>query len=298
MLLANNHVMDYGEDGCMATVNAFGKDMTVGAGTAEEAYRLKVFTVKGKRIGFLSLVQCEFGVVSSPDCKGEIGAAWINALEIPDIVREARAALDYLIICPHAGVEHILAPLPEWQRVYRRFIDWGADAVVGTHPHTPQGWEEYKGKPIFYSLGNFYFNISGTDSNPWERKSQLVEMTFGERGLSYQVHHVEYDDKRISIDHGPEIVEHTDYINRLLRNEGAHRKYINRVCEELYPNYRYGILRGVSGTSLQAGMKKFMKLAAGMVMGSMDEAYLLNSVRCESHRWVIERYLKNHANLK
>jgi poly-gamma-glutamate synthesis protein (capsule biosynthesis protein) len=39
-------------------------------------------------------------------------------------------------------------------------IDYGADVVIGSHPHVPQGFEMYNGKPIFYSLGNFIFDQS------------------------------------------------------------------------------------------------------------------------------------------
>ena len=85
VLLANNHVMDYGEPGLMKTKNAFGSIVTVGAGDAKEAYSIKVVNAGGKRIGFLSLVQYEFGVLSSKDSEG-YGAAWVNSPDVRDII--------------------------------------------------------------------------------------------------------------------------------------------------------------------------------------------------------------------
>ncbi|MBR5352415.1 MAG: CapA family protein [Bacteroidales bacterium] len=66
--------------------------------------------------------------------------------------------MDYLFVLPHDGIEYVDAPMPETIARYRDFIDYGADGIFGAHLHCPQGWEEYKGRPIFYSLGNFFFN--------------------------------------------------------------------------------------------------------------------------------------------
>ena len=62
----------------------------------------------------------------------------------------------------HDGIEYIDIPLPEQRERYRDFVDYGADGVFVHHPHVPQGWEVYKGRPIFYSLGNFFFNSKNT----------------------------------------------------------------------------------------------------------------------------------------
>lgn len=48
---------------------------------------------------------------------------------------------DYLIVFNHGGVEYMDVPLPEWRDVYRLWIEMGADAVIASHPHVPQGYE-------------------------------------------------------------------------------------------------------------------------------------------------------------
>lgn len=156
--LANNHAFDWGDEGFLKTKAAFG-DAAFGAGTYEEAYKVKVVEVKGVKIGFIALSFAAYtGVfddVANHEC---LGCAYINDLRVNHDIMEAKKHVDYLFILPHDGIEYIDVPTPETIARYRDFIDYGADGVIAAHPHCPQGWEEYKGKPIFYSLGNFLFN--------------------------------------------------------------------------------------------------------------------------------------------
>ncbi len=57
----------------------------------------------------------------------------------------------------HWGIERDEMPQEYQRALAKRYIDAGADLVIGSHPHVLQGIEYYKGKPIFYSLGNFVF---------------------------------------------------------------------------------------------------------------------------------------------
>ena len=78
----------------------------------------------------------------------------------------------YIIVCPHWGIEHVTQPTP-WQRRHARaLIDAGADIIVGHHSHTLQTVEEYNGKPIFYSIGNFIFD----QTNPINTTAAIVQI--------------------------------------------------------------------------------------------------------------------------
>ena len=78
----------------------------------------------------------------------------------------------YIIVCPHWGIEHVTTPTP-WQRRHARaLIDAGADIIVGHHSHTLQTVEEYNGKPIFYSIGNFIFD----QTNPINTTAAIVQI--------------------------------------------------------------------------------------------------------------------------
>ena len=156
--LANNHAFDWGDEGFRKTKVALG-DAAFGAGTYDEAYKVKIVEVNGVKIGFLALCFAAYtGVFDDVTNHEGLGCAYINDLKVNHVVMEAKQQVDYLFVLPHDGIEYIDIPMPETIARYRDFIDWGADAVIGSHPHCPQGWEVYKGKPIFYSLGNFLFN--------------------------------------------------------------------------------------------------------------------------------------------
>ena len=78
----------------------------------------------------------------------------------------------YIIVCPHWGIEHVTTPTP-WQRRHARaLIDAGADIIVGHHSHTLQTIEEYNGKPIYYSIGNFIFDLT----KPINTRAAMVQI--------------------------------------------------------------------------------------------------------------------------
>ena len=190
--IANNHAFDWGDEGFRKTKVAF-KEASFGAGTYEEANQVKVVEKNGVKIGFLALSFAAYTGVFDDVMKREgLGCAYINDLKVNHIIIEAKKIVDYLFILPHDGIEYIDIPMPETIARYRDFIDYGADGVVGTHPHCPQGWEEYKGKPIFYSLGNFLFNSKeGYDyratNRPHWYEGICVILTITDRNLLWEV---------------------------------------------------------------------------------------------------------------
>lgn len=154
--LGNNHIMDYRWEALEKTLSSFKKVICVGAGrNFEEAYGLKKINLQGVKIGFLSFSEWGAGVI-----EGTYGAgfAWINHQKTNKIIQDSRKFVDILIIQVHAGEEDLKIPQPEWRKRYRELIDLGADLIIGHHPHVPQPLEIYKGKHIFYSLGNFFFD--------------------------------------------------------------------------------------------------------------------------------------------
>lgn len=168
--IATNHTFDWGDAGFHKTKEKLG-DEAFGAGNYEDAYKVKTVDVEGVKIGFLAVCFAAYkGVFDDVTNHDGLGCAYINDHKVNHVIIEAKKKVDYLIILPHDGIEYIDIPLPETMARYRDFIDYGADAVIGTHPHCPQGWEEYKGKPIFYSLGNFLFNSKdGYSYRAWNR---------------------------------------------------------------------------------------------------------------------------------
>ena len=159
LTLANNHILDIGEEGLVYTQKVLSPVELLGAGNWEDAYKPLVFRRGGVDIAFINLCELQFGMLYDEWTQGAnaIGCAWINHSSVNRIITETKQHVDLLIAICHAGVENIDVPLPEWRSRYREMIDLGCDAVIAHHPHVLQGYELYKEKPICYSLGNFCF---------------------------------------------------------------------------------------------------------------------------------------------
>lgn len=142
--LSNNHALDQGRIGFENTKAALDK-----AGVAYSGDQVRddtepwVREVRGKRIAMFAYN------ITDNDFDEEAAHAKISA---------ARAASDIVIIQIHWGAEYLTRPQQWKQALGRELIDWGADVVIGGHPHVMQGMEVYKGRPIFWSLGNFIFD--------------------------------------------------------------------------------------------------------------------------------------------
>ena len=107
------------------------------------------------------------------------GYSAYNSEDAKKQISEARTnGSDFIMVSMHFGNEYSMSPNTDQEKIAHELIDYGADIVVGAHPHVPQGVEMYKGKPICYSLGNFMFDL-GTEStlNDYMIKVELVNDT-------------------------------------------------------------------------------------------------------------------------
>jgi poly-gamma-glutamate synthesis protein (capsule biosynthesis protein) len=286
-LMANNHMLDYDISGADATLKALSDCICIGYGTGSDAYKFASIVINNKKIGLLSIVQKEFGVVDYYE-NTKKGTAWINSDIIPKLIIDTKKDHDFILVFPHAGLEEIDAPLPQWRKKYKSLIDYGADVVIASHPHVPQGWEEYMGKPIFYSLGNFCFDIEG-NSEYWNT-SLCVKLTVSDK-INYQVYSLSYKDHVLAIDNSKK--KHIEYLNNLLTNNTLYTQYINDSCRRLYKSYRYQILKSNKGYSILHSFKLTIKLFVFLFVKKSGIIDLFNTFQCESHRWAIENYLAN-----
>ncbi len=159
--LANNHSTDQGTQGLKSTVDSLLKSGIIPVGCGVESLDEcdpAVLTTTAGRIALFSSVQ-----ISLAGWKGSAGEYAPCQASIEDLCRNIRSykksyAGDVVVVCLHWGVEYHTSPA-KFQRVQaHRLVDAGADAVIGHHPHVFQDVEEYKGKVVFYSLGNFVFD--------------------------------------------------------------------------------------------------------------------------------------------
>ncbi|MCL1819880.1 MAG: CapA family protein [Oscillospiraceae bacterium] len=165
--VANNHTMDYGETAFLDTLKHLSNAgiAAVGGGkNLEEASAFHVFEVQERKVGILAASRVVPSVSwyarnNKPGMLTTYDPALLNSA-----IGEAKEVCDFVIVYVHWGVERNTEPEPYQRQLARGYIDAGADAVIGTHPHVPQGFEIYKDKPIAYSLGNFIFTSSHPDT--------------------------------------------------------------------------------------------------------------------------------------
>lgn len=158
--LANNHMLDFGRGPLTETLKALDGAgiLHVGAGqNLQAASALKTIDVGGRTIGFLGATRVipEHSWTASKSNSGLFTT--YDPTKLVTEIQEAKKTCDYVVVYVHWGVERNTEPEDYQKSLARQYIDAGADAVIGAHPHVLQGIEYYQGKPIFYSLGNFIF---------------------------------------------------------------------------------------------------------------------------------------------
>ncbi len=156
--MGNNHRLDYGTQGSDDTVAALEKEGIVYA--FEE--NTGIYEVKGIKIGIVSVNEVSQGAAVEKTIQEGITG-----------LKEQGA--DVILVCCHWGVEGEYEPEDYQKSLGKKCIDWGADLVIGHHPHVLQGIEEYQGKYIVYSLGNFCF---GANRNPTDKDCMIFQQTF------------------------------------------------------------------------------------------------------------------------
>lgn len=160
--LANNHVYDYGPEALFDTTKYLQEASIpyVGGGNnIQEAKRPVYFIVNGIKIGFVAASNAEkirYTPQAEADAPGVLLA--YDTTEYREVIAEAAKECDYLIAYIHWGTEDTNDFNSSQQEMGREFLNAGADIVVGGHPHVLQGMEYVDGKPIVYSLGDFWFN--------------------------------------------------------------------------------------------------------------------------------------------
>ena len=157
--LGNNHAYDYGPAALLDTRKNLLKHgiAPVGAGKdPAEANKAAMFDMKGWTIavvGFDKVVDPDPQAVAAPGHPGTAGGHNYDAMV--KTVKAARKDADLVIVAIHWGVELDTKPRDADIALGQRFIEAGADILFGSHSHRLQPMAVYKGRPIFYSLGNF-----------------------------------------------------------------------------------------------------------------------------------------------
>lgn len=194
--LANNHTGDFGPAAFKQMLQLLQKAKLpyVGGGMdLNLAHQPLIFERQGLRIALLGYN--EFFPRSFEADVDKPGHAWSDDEQVSADIRDARDKhhADLVITFMHWGFENELRSNARQQQLARLMIDAGADAVIGSHPHVTQEMAVYKGRPVFYSLGNFVFDgFTGKDNNTgW-----VVKLNLNKTGVTSATVHEARIDKR------------------------------------------------------------------------------------------------------
>lgn len=182
--LANNHFYDFGEGGVddtLSTLQELKIDYCGGGKNIAQASKILYKDIKGERLAIINCCEHEFSIAQTN--KG--GSNPQNPIQQFYAITEARQNADYVLVIVHGGHEHYQLPSPRMKEIYRFFIDAGADAVVNHHQHCYSGYEVYKGKPIFYGLGNFVFDSEPVIQNDIWNYGYMAELSFTKDKVDY-----------------------------------------------------------------------------------------------------------------
>ena len=174
--IANNHIMQHGENAFIETCKLLYENniQPLGISSNEEFSSAPVFfEKKNKKIGFLG-----YSLVNELYSK-KIMYAKGEPEKIKKDLKKVKDQSDLVVLSLHWGLELMEKPSQAIRILAHSFIDAGADIILGHHPHVLQGIETYRAKPIFYSLGNFVFDI---DHEPC-RRSIIGEVKIADNSI-------------------------------------------------------------------------------------------------------------------
>lgn len=236
--VANNHLMEHGKEAYKRTLDVISKDSNY---VGSNDRRSLIFSHEGKEYGLVS-----FSSRRESNTKAPLywyRPEYVNIVNEFNIVKFA----DFKIIYMHWGNEFISYPYMDQKKFAHWLIELGFDLVVGCHSHVLQGFEKYKGGHVFYSLGNFLFNMS----SPETRHSALINIEFvnGEFNVSY-------DYVKIGSDYKPSIVHSSDFpkrftfesLNSQLLSDEDNEQYYAKVaanCASYRKQNHFKILKSI-----------------------------------------------------
>lgn len=289
--LANNHIMDYGSQGAKETIDLCNENKIniVGIGKdIEEASKPFTKRIGSKEVAILNLADNEFLV--APD--RSLMCNQLNPVQVFYDVTEARKKYDYVIVIIHAGNEFYELPSPRTKKLYRFIVDAGADAVVAHHTHVSSGYEIYKSKPIFYSLGNFIYDWVGKANAGWNIGyavrlvlSDSIEfeiLPLKQGGLNPGIYQLHAEEKEA-------FLNEINRLNQIICDDRQLEINFQNYCTSVFPMYD-AFIEPHFGKYIAAARKRhfFPKLIT-----KRKRLLLLNLARCDSHRDVFVRMLSN-----
>jgi len=290
LTLANNHIMDYGEEGLKSTLNACSKAgiRTVGAGmNFEEIHKPFVIEINDISICIINITENEFSTAN----EDSPGAYALNLVQNFHLIKDHSASADYVIVIIHGGHENYPLPSPRMKETYRFFVEAGANAVIGHHPHCFSSYEIYKNTPVFYSIGNFLFDWDKSTKTDWN-EGFMVQLSIAKKSLKFDtIPYVQNSEnvglRPLTSDEMVQFKNKISQLGKIIKSKSELERRFEDYCEET---------RNLYSALIEPHSIKYLHALRNRnlfptLLSKRKRKSLLNLVRCESHRDVVIKLL-------
>lgn len=295
--LANNHFKDYGEIGIDDTFKTCKKNRLewVGAGrNLQEARLPKIIEIKGIQIGILNICEHESSIATDV----EAGSNPIDVINNFYDINSLKHKVDKIILIIHGGVEHYNLPSPRMKRLCHFYADLGVSTIICHHAHCFSGYEVYNDVPIFYGLGNFFFDRIKNATDMWGT-GFFIHLQIEKQSIDFQMYPyyqcVEAPIvKLMTVNEQAEFNKSIIKLNTIIYDDIL---LANHYQEWLEKRYRYYI-----STILTWGGRWYKAVfRRGYIhsfVSKRNAVVLLNYIQCESHLDLLIRSIKKYIDNK
>lgn len=295
LTLANNHILDQGEEGVISTIKNLDDAGIhhVGAGqNLNEAEKPFIFQLFNKKIGVYACAEHEFSIAG----ENKVGANPFDPLYSLEHVEELKKNVDYVVVLYHGGKEHYRYPSPNLQKVCRRLVDKGADLVVCQHSHCIGCEEKYADGTVVYGQGNFIFD--DCDNEFWQT-SLLISID-----ENFHIQYIPLQKNGNSV----RLAENGEEILGLFHKRSQQilkQRFIEKKYDEFAAQFLNNYLQKYAGkesiffrvlNKISGGRLRCIRLAK-----KYDEKQaiaLINYVECEAHKELLLAGLKHRAGFQ
>lgn len=292
--LANNHIMDFGGDGLAETIGVLRQTGLEWVGAGEDYAKAAipfVLDIHDQKVAILNFAENEWSTTfgASP------GACPIDPVRNHALILHARELAEKVIVISHGGHERHPLPSPGMQELFRFYIDAGADAVVNHHTHCTSGYEIYKKRPIFYSLGNFFFDSEHQRVGPWTQGMAVELLLYGDT-VDFKLYHFNQCTDKSLFELADRMederrTQRLERLNRVIADPEALAAAFSEAFSERQSMYRAYLeprLPRLVGAAQRRGWLPSL-------ITKRHRTLLLNLIRCESHREMLLELLKRDA---
>lgn len=290
--LANNHFLDYGIEGVKNTIETCKKytvDYVGGGMNLQEASKILYKKIEGKVIAVINCCEHEFSIATD----NMAGSNPLNPIQQYYAIKEAKEESDYVLVIVHGGHEMFQLPSLRMQDTYRFFIDAGADVVINHHQHCYSGYEQYKGKMIFYGLGNFCFDKPKRKPQSWY-EGYIVILDYESNKTNFKIIPYTHCNMQATVTMLNDNDSHDFFLSLKNLNKIINdRIQLSYEVDNFYTRsqrYTSSVFEPISNKYLCALQRRgfFPSLLSRKKL-----LWLYGNLFCESHRDKIEQYLKS-----